>query len=174
MFCSGSESSQIEHFKPKKQFPLFAMTWGNFVWVCGICNLCKGERFPPNVEFNAALINPMEENAWDFFFIDEFGQITPRWVPALNDYDPRANATATIFGLGRDALQQSRLYRLESLKQSINDSINLLREGVLTTEELRQRVTVWVEEPVQQDVADYFLRGPGRNEPPFNDLFALI
>src|SRR5258707_3521929 len=46
MFCSGSESSQVEHFRPKAIYPLEAMAWENFFWICGICNQSKGDQFP--------------------------------------------------------------------------------------------------------------------------------
>ena len=47
MFCGGSEASQVDHFKPKADFPLEAMKWENFVWICGFCNQNKGINFLP-------------------------------------------------------------------------------------------------------------------------------
>jgi uncharacterized protein (TIGR02646 family) len=108
MFCSGSESSQIEHFRPKAVFPELAMTWQNFLWACGICNLFKGDQFPPDTQPGALLIDPIEENVWDFFFIDEFGNLTPRWRNDLDHHDPRAESTREILGLDRQALQEAR------------------------------------------------------------------
>lgn len=37
MFCSGSEASDVEHYKPKAVFPELAMTWENFLWSCTPC-----------------------------------------------------------------------------------------------------------------------------------------
>jgi len=34
MFCSGSEASDVEHFRPKAIFPEVAMTWENTLWSC--------------------------------------------------------------------------------------------------------------------------------------------
>ena len=123
MFCSGSESSQIEHFRPKAVFPELAMTWQNFLWACGICNLFKRDQFPPDTQPGVPLINPIEENVWDFFFIDEFGNLTPRWRNDLIDLDPRAESTREILGLDRQALQEARQLRLLDLKQHVEDSI---------------------------------------------------
>jgi len=170
MLCSGSECSQVEHFRPKAAFPLQAMDWENFLWVCGLCNLNKGERFPPHTEPGEQIINPVTENVWDFFFIDEFGNLTERWRPEMNCPDPRAHNTVGILGLDRDALQQTRQSRLKDLRQKANDTLALYRNGDLTVEDLRGRVIDWIQQPFQPDVADYFLKGPGSSDEPFLTL----
>jgi uncharacterized protein (TIGR02646 family) len=174
MFCSGSECSQVEHFRPKAVFPLQAMEWENLLWVCGICNQIKGDRFPPDTEAGEQIINPMTENVWEFFFVDEFGNLTERWSPELGRPHPRAHATVRILGLDRDALQQTRQFRLEDLKQKTQDALTLLRRGEIDIDLLRQRVDAWMLQPFQPDVADYFLRGPGRAEEPFSKLFERL
>lgn len=170
MICSGSESSQVEHFRPKAAFPLMAMVWANFLWICGICNQSKGDRFPPDTEDGELLIDPTNENVWDFFFVDQFGNLTERWRPDLNDIDPRAHITITIFSLDRDALQESRQLRLEDLKEKARDAINLLASGRISAADLRERISRWRLQPFQPDVTDYFLHGPGRLEEPFAEL----
>ena len=172
MFCSGSECSQVEHFRPKAVFPLMTMRWENLFWTCGICNLSKGDRFPPDTEEGETLIDPTTENVWDFFFVDEFGNLTERWRPELNDIDPRAHVTVRVFSLDRDALQQSRQARLQDLKEKARDALILLANGALTVADLRRRIDEWKLQPFQPDVADYFLQGPGKGEPPFLELLA--
>lgn len=174
MFCSGSEASQVEHFRPKAIFPLVAMTWENFLWSCGICNQNKGERFPPNTEHGESLINPVEEDVWSFFFIDEFGNLSARWRNELNDVDPRATKTIEILGLDRDALQQTRQRRLKDLRDRIDDSVKLFRQNQLDVSELRSRYKEWCSQPFQPDVANYFLEGPGRNLSPFCEFCSLL
>ncbi len=110
MFCSGSESSQIEHFKPKAHYPLDAMEWENFLWVCAICNSIKLARFP----IEDPLINPVAENVWDFCFLDEYGNFSALWRAEIDNVDPRGETTIEILGLDRDALQESRQIRLLS------------------------------------------------------------
>ena len=172
MFCSGSESSQVEHFRPKAVFPLRAMAWENFFWTCGICNQSKGDRFPPDTEPGEMLIDPTTENVWEFFFVDEFGNLAERWRRDLNDIDPRARVTVRIFALDRDALQQSRQLRLQDLKEKVRDALILLANGLITVADLRRRIGQWQVQPFQPDVADYFLQGPGRDEQPFLELLA--
>jgi uncharacterized protein (TIGR02646 family) len=172
MFCSGSECSQVEHFRPKAIFPLEAMIWENLFWICGICNNNKGERFPPETEPGERLINPTTENAWEYFFVDEFGNLTERWRPDLDTVDPRAAITIRIFALDRDALQQTRQARLADLKQRAQDALSLFADGRIDAHNLRERIDAWLGQPFQPDVTDYFLRGPGRQEEPFAELLA--
>jgi uncharacterized protein (TIGR02646 family) len=172
MFCSGSEAAQVEHFRPKAVFPELAMSWENFLWACGICNLFKREQFP--TESHRALIDPSGEHVWQFFFFDEFGNLTPRWRTELNAQDPRALSTQEILSLDRQALQESRQLRLVALKQQVRDSINLFRSGQLDRRRLRARHRKWLRQPFQPDVADWFLNGPGRSEAPFAEFFDLL
>jgi hypothetical protein len=168
MFCSGSESSQVEHFRPKKHFPMHAMVWENFLWACSICNLNKGDRFPED----PGIIDPFVDDVWEFCFIDEYGNMAARWRSEINDIDTRGYRTIETLGLDRDALQLSRQSRLDDLKRQIADSLALLGNGNLTVEDLRARIDKWISQPFQPDVADYFLKGPGKTEPPFFNLFA--
>lgn len=162
MYCSGSESAQVEHYRPKATFPELALQWENFLWICGICNQAKGNRFA-----NAALppLNPIAENPWDHFFIDQFGNLTPKWDPAIDDFSPRAKWTIELMNLDRQALQESRQERLADLRGKVEDSLALLASGQLTLDELELRMLSWLEQPFQPDVADYFLAGPGADDP---------
>lgn len=178
MFCSGSESSQVEHFQPKAIFPKLAMSWSNFLWVCGICNLHKGDRFPPKTEPGGQLINPIEEDAWDYFYIDQFGHLTPKWNKDINDVDPRAASTAEILKLSdpevRQGLIDSRRERRRDLVKQVKRSIQGYEQGTLTRDDLEQELAEWKLQPFQLDVADYFLNGPGRDEEPFKAFFTIM
>lgn len=170
MFCSGSEASQVEHFRPKAVFPMEAMKWENFLWACGICNLNKSDRFPPETEPGEPIINPLDEDVWSFFFIDEFGNLTARWRPELGNVDPRAIKTIDILTLDRDALQETRQHRLDDLKARVLDSLELSRQGNLKQKDLQDRYSEWCKQSFQPDVASYFLEGPGRAESPFAEF----
>jgi uncharacterized protein (TIGR02646 family) len=173
MFCSGSESSCVEHFRPKAIFPPQAMAWLNMLWSCDICNRSKGTRFPPHTYPGEPLVDPTVDNVWAFFFIDEYGNLTARWRPETDDLDGRALNTISIFSLDRDALQYTRQARLKDLKIQVLDALRLNALGQLTQEQLRERIEEWKQQPFQPDVADYFLNGPGQGEEPFVRLFAV-
>lgn len=172
MGCSGSESAQVEHFRPKAIYPELVLQWENLLWLCGLCNLNKGMRFDEAVP----PINPIDDNVWDHFFIDEFGNLCARWNAALDDLDPRAVQTIELLGLDRQALQESRQARLADLRQKVRDSLQLLDDRRLTLEDLELRALEWFEQPFQPDVADYFFEGPGRFDEtePFKHFFATL
>lgn len=172
MLCSGSESSDLEHYHPKAMFPELALTWENFLWSCGVCNGAKLNLFP--TEADKKLINPIEENVWDFFRIDEYGSLTARFNTALNQFDPRAISTMKIVRLDRQALQENRQRHLRRLKRSVEHSLELFRLRQLSKKELAEIVEEWRDDAGQPDVADYFLNGPGRTEKPFAELFKLL
>lgn len=172
MFCSGSESSEVEHYRPKATFPELALTWKNMLWACGICNRAKSNRFP--VEAEQLLIDPLSEKVWDYFFIDEFGNLTARWSTMHDDYHPRAVSTMSIVALDRQALQEARQQRLINLKERVSDCLILLKNGDLSKTQVKKRIQQWRNEAFQPDVADYFLNGPGQQEEPFSLLFSLL
>jgi hypothetical protein len=171
MYCSGNESSEIEHYHPKSLFPKKVFIWENMLWACGICNRHKGDFFPPPPK---AFINPVDEDVWKYFFIDEFGNLCAVWKVDLETLDPRAVSTIEVMKLDRQTLQESRLKRLLELKEYIRDALTLHRQDELSKNDLQERVQKWRESPFHPDVADYFLNGPGRNEPPFKDLFDVL
>lgn len=168
MLCSGSESSDVEHFRPKSKCPDRAMTWENFLWSCTICNRAKTDDFP-----TPEPINPLDENVWSFFFLDEFGNMTPTWRAELNDLDPRGRTTEKLIGLNRQALQESRRRRRKEIIQVIQDSIARFRSGQLTKESMKLRLDDLVNGPFQPDVADFYLRGPGASEEPFHTFLQI-
>lgn len=172
MGCSGSEAAQVEHFRPKAIYPELALQWENLLWLCGLCNLNKGFAF----DEAAAPINPIDENVWAHFFIDEFGNLCARWDTALDDLDPRAVQTIKLLGLDRQALQEARLERLAELRQKIRDNLQLLQDQRLTLEDLEWRAIEWFQQPFQPDVADYFFEGPGRldDSEPFKHFFEIF
>jgi hypothetical protein len=120
------------------------------------------------------LINPLDDHAWSFFFVDEFGNLTPLWREAEQQLDRRAVSTRDLLKLNRQTLQQRRQRRLKQLQQNASDALELHRTGKLKPAELRRRVEGWRSEPFQPDVADYFLRGLGCQQPPFAELLRLL
>lgn len=163
MYCSGSESAQVEHYDPKAHSPQLAFTWSNHLWICGICNLQKGVRFkdPSVAGIDVFPIDPVAEDPWDFFFIDEYGNLTEKWDPAINNVNIRARWTIDLMGLDRQALQECRQARLVDLREKVSDTLRLHGLGQLTIEDLERRMLEWFEQPFQPDIADYFFAGPG-------------
>lgn len=174
MYCSGSEASDVEHYQPKAIFPELAMTWENYLWSCAPCNRGKLSRFPPATGPGGKFVNPLHENVWDFFFIDMFGILTPRFDRATNAPNERAVTTRDFLSLNRDAVQVCRQQRFNNLKAAMADTLNLIMTRKLTKKAARERVETWKSESWQPDVADYFLNGPGQKESPFKEFLAEV
>ena len=172
MYCSGSESAQIEHYRPKTTNPSLALTWQNLLWICGICNLAKGNRFE---EANPP-VNPVNDDVWRHFFIDQFGNLCPRWSAELDDLDPRAVRTIELHDLDRQSLQECRQERLADLRNKVEDSLARFNSGELSHDDLEARALVWFEQPFQPDIADYFFGGPGVDDvnEPFKAFFDVL
>ena len=169
MCCSGGEAAQVEHYRPKSTNPELAFTWSNLLWICGVCNLSKGDDF----DEGCLPINPVEENVWDYFFIDEFGNFCANWSEESNALNLRAVETIRLYDLDRQSLQETRLARLQELTRLLEDSAVLKKQDQVSDEELQLRVLEFHGNPLQPDVADYFLNGPGCSEPLVEQFFAI-
>ena len=170
MFCSGSEASQVEHYRPKALYPERTFSWDNLLWACGVCNLAKGSRF----DENQRLYEPMADDPWGLFFLDEYGNLRARVDLTTGEYYVRAVATMNALALDREPLQQSRQRRYRSLRKTAQELVDLHASGQRTGADLCERVEELKEEPSQPDVADFFLNGPGQSEEPFRSLLAII
>ena len=171
MYCSGNESSQVEHYRPKANHPKKAMSYRNFLWVCGQCNHNKLNFFPGGPK---RIINPIDEDIWDFFFIDDYGFLSAVWRDELGTIDPRAESTIKICGLDREPLEIGRQDRIREISTAIKDSMRLHSLGDLTLDDLRSRLAIWKQSSFHPDVTSFFLIGPGKSTSPFLEFFELI
>lgn len=174
MYCGGSEGVQVEHYRPQAFFPQRALSWRNLLFVCGECNRRKLNHFPPVTEAGARLINPVDDNVWDYFTLDEFGILTPIWRVDLDGLDPRAVSTLEHICLNREGVQEVRLDRIRDLSCQVEKELNLFTKGEITRVDLEAKVRDWRDQPFQPDVADFFLNGPGKTKQPFAKLFAAL
>jgi uncharacterized protein (TIGR02646 family) len=165
MWCSSNESSQVEHYRPKSQYPELAFHWENYLWACGVCNsIHKRDQFPENPH---QIIDPVTEDPWQHFFIDEFGMLSPRYDPVAESLDTRAVSTISVLGLVRDDLQARRRRAMKILRQSVYDALVMYRSDRLTVQDLRDRLVELRANEYHPDVSQYFLDGPGAEEEPF-------
>ncbi|MFZ6708997.1 HNH endonuclease [Undibacterium sp. TC9W] len=164
MFCGSSEASQVDHFKPKADFPHLAMEWENYIWICGVCNLNKGDNFPIGSGGTQLLINPIDEDVWQYFSIDDTGYIMCNWDVANDDFDARAKTSEDIYKFNRQAIQEARQKQINSLKEQVLDCITLEKYGHITKIQLKEKLQRWIEFPFHPEVSQYYLKGAGKVE----------
>lgn len=174
MYCSSDSPSHVEHYRPRARFPELTFDYENYLLSCSICNNYKGSRFPLDDQGNPLLINPFDDNVWDYFDIDPtFGRLIPK--PNL-----RAKTTCTIIKINSEDIQKIRVHRLNGakplnlgLRAEAETAITQYRSGTLNQSQLRDAIQAMIEAPFQTDVADYFLNGSGRTIDPFKTLLEL-
>lgn len=171
MYCSANEPSQVEHYQPLSVFPEKAFEYENYLWTCDICNRHKGNRFPPDTEQGAIILNPLDDRVWDYFFLDEmYGHLIPKFDVVADAYMSRAVSTCSVIGIDRENVQIRRRHRYKRLRQSVQTTLDDFHSGDLTAAVLRTEIVDLRGEPFQADVADYFLNGLGRVHEPFLSL----
>lgn len=175
MYCSSNEPSHLEHYMPLSVFPERAFDYENYLWSCDICNRTKGDRFPPDTGTGDRILNPLDDNVWDYFFLDEqFGRLIKRIDPTTASSLPRAVSTCEVVGIDRENVQTRRKHRLKRLRQNVQDALEMFRSGAFTQPQLREELTTLRHEPFQADIADFFLNGPGRENEPFRSALEAI
>lgn len=61
MYCALDAGTEIDHFRPKANFPSLAFTWLNYLWSCSACNSAyKKNKFPLDPANQPLLIDPTQ------------------------------------------------------------------------------------------------------------------
>jgi hypothetical protein len=117
----GYVEADIEHFRPKKLYPLLSYHVLNYAVTCRTCNAGKRGRFPVGSEVHALLEDPSHGKSEKPLLVYPIGSIDEDperligfdgilAIPlARRGYGcARAQATIDIFGLNRESLLQGR------------------------------------------------------------------
>jgi hypothetical protein len=163
-YCDDSRAADVDHFWPLSPHYTKAFEWHNHLWSCPECNRRKSARFPV-VSGVPLLVNPVEENWWDFLTLDTgSGVLAPRF-DAAGHMDPRGAATLDVFRpLTYEPVIEGRFRSIERLRKAAQKTIDMgdAREA---EEALGQAIT-----HDDFDVAAWFALGPGAQEEPFATL----
>jgi len=205
VYCEDSLADEIEHIYPKDLFPEKCFKWENYIYACGPCNGPKNNKFaifrnsdgefiiinpPKGISAKkppkgiAVMINPREENAMDFVYLD----LSPGsflFVPkkSLNlkdnkravytfddilhlnepEREPTRQAREDAYGM-----YQARLFQYTQNKKNGTDKAKLdkMIEGI----KMEAHATVWKEmqrqhiegnlKKIDADVDDLFINSP--------------
>ena len=111
----GGAPEEIEHLKPKSNYPLLAYVWINIFPCCTKCNRTKSNRF------DALLLRPdatgFSFDKWFYFDFNSFEVLpkkigNPNWI--------RAERTIKIFGLNKPEKIQRRAFFFNYPTKSMN------------------------------------------------------
>lgn len=104
MYCEDSKGIAIEHFHPKKNYPLQAFDWLNYLLACTECNSnYKRTQFPLDGDGNPLLLdptNPADDPLDHLLFSPRTGQFVPQ--------SERGRESSRVYGLNRDDLARAR------------------------------------------------------------------
>ena len=90
MYCEKSHGTSIEHFWPKSRYYQKAFDWLNMLLCCAECQNIKGDEFPVDQQDNPLLIDPTQENPWEYIEFDcETGNLTSRFDLATSSFFPK-------------------------------------------------------------------------------------
>lgn len=120
MYCLDSHGADIEHFRPKANYPKQMYQWTNLLLCCTECGRFKGNQFPVAGR-QALLVNPTKENPWDSLDFDPVtGNICARFDLRLNTWLPKGEKTVEVLKLDqREALAAGYLQTLHRLINTV-------------------------------------------------------
>jgi uncharacterized protein (TIGR02646 family) len=116
-YCDRSDSAEeIDHFKPKRDFPRIAFEWTNLFPCCSVCNKAKGDQYDEN------LLRPDEKNyMFELYFNYNAttGELEPNNID--NTAQERANITIKILKLNEAKRCKQRLRAFRTRPKSIEN-----------------------------------------------------
>jgi uncharacterized protein (TIGR02646 family) len=104
MYCEDSKGITVEHFRPKKDYPLQAFVWLNYLLACTECNSnYKRTQFPLDGHGNPLLLDPTDPAD------DPLDHLA--FSPSTGLFEPKTEkgrASCQVYGLDRDDLARAR------------------------------------------------------------------
>lgn len=101
MYCEDSVGTDIDHFYPRRRFPLRTFVWLNHVLACSACNRRKSHTFPLDDRGEPLLIDPTHDDPREHIV----------YSPTLGQFvgtTPRGDESINVFDLNRGYLVQGR------------------------------------------------------------------
>ena len=93
MYCEDSHGTDIDHFRPKADYPQSTFEWRNYLLACSHCNSnLKRNEFPVDAEGAPLLLDPSTDEPADHL---SFSPSTGEFVPI----GPKGPESIRVFGL---------------------------------------------------------------------------
>lgn len=126
-YCSDSNAADVEHFRPKEDFPENAFSFDNFLLVCPECNRKKNAQFPVDHDNRPLMINPLFDDPWDsLFFVPTTGMLDSRIISAQGTRSPKGAATLDVLAgiINSDSRLIGRARSWGELVQKLQDVLS--------------------------------------------------
>ena len=110
-YCEESTRGEVEHFRPKSQFPDLVYCWSNWLFSCYECNRAKGSKWPAGgyVDPCAVYISDRPEHHFQFDTLTGFIRPHGSLSPSIRE---KAQRTIDDLGLNDFHHLKSRVERL--------------------------------------------------------------
>ena len=109
MYCEDSMGTDIDHFRPKSNYPGYVFQWSNYFLACSHCNSNqKRSQFPILLDGSLGLIDPAIDDPLDHLLL----------TPSSGFYAPlttRGEETIRVFGLNRQVCAAGRAQLLVTI-----------------------------------------------------------
>ena len=105
-YCEQIAAKDIEHFRPKTEYPARMFSWENFLRGCKNCNNAKRHQFPLNERGERLLMNPCEDEPLDHLVWDRSTGavgVVPDPIRAA-----RGRATIELLELNQEPIREER------------------------------------------------------------------
>ena len=113
-----ASGATVEHFRPKRTFPLLAYVWANLFYACSNCQK-KGKQF----DVTCKPLKPDQLNysfKYYFIFVETVEEVLLKPNPArLPEEQERADETIRLYGLNKFARPEARKAELEDYREDI-------------------------------------------------------
>ncbi len=172
MFCDDSRGTTIEHFWPKSTYRCKCFLWENMLLLCQGCQSQKGDRFALDQDGKPLLLNPTEEDPWDFLYFEPTtGILTARFDKEHNQPNPKGAHTTDrrILPLNIESVTEGRLRTRRNLQRAVMAFLRDPAAGSSPAEAESTLVQAIRDNDDYGLVVWYFLRD-GNSESPFADL----
>ena len=167
MYCVDSHGSDIEHFRPKTQYPQHAFQWSNLLLCCTECGRFKGDSFPIE-NGTPMLIDPTAEDPWQHLDFDpDTGNLTARFDLQAGDWSARGAKTVEVQQLDRrEGMASGYLRTFRRLCGIVQGSLSHEAGGcVIATSLLAE-----LRDADDHGLLAWCLRGAGQSFGPFDIL----
>lgn len=123
MYCEDSAGTDIDHFRPKSDYPERSFTWTNYLLACSYCNSnAKRNEFPLAPDGSPLLVDPSVEEPSNHLVLS---LASGKYI-ALDD---KGRETIRVFRLSRGLLETGRLNRWRRLRSLLVEYDRLVTAG---------------------------------------------